>query len=290
MITAYKTMLVPASDANSAASPLDAAFRLAGDFAAHVVGLHVRIDPSAAVPLMGEGMSGAMVEDMMNAADKQATERAAEARRVFDELRARHGVPLAASPPTDGLSAEWIDMVGREEEAVAWRGRLSDLVVMARPEPAGETPSLMTLNAALMESGKPLLLIPPKQVETIGSRIAIAWNGSAEAGRAVGCAIPLLKRASAVVILSITEDERTLDAPAGELAAYLAWHGVTADCKVTPGAAANPGEALLKECAYQGSDLLVMGAYTHSRLRQLILGGVTRHVIHHAEIPVLMCH
>ncbi|HSV28506.1 MAG TPA: universal stress protein [Candidatus Omnitrophota bacterium] len=290
MIPAYKTMLVPVPDGRSAASPLDVAFRLAAEFQAHVIGLHVRVDPTAAVPLMGEGMSGAMVEDMMTAAERQGADRADQAKMAFDAACDRHGVIRALHPPAEGLSAEWVDIVGREEEAVAWRGRLNDLVAMARPDPGADTPSLMTLNAALMESGKPLLLTPPVPKETIGTRIAIAWNGSAEAGRAVVCAMPLLKRAAHVLILSIAEDERTNNAPAGELAAYLAWHGVRAECKVTSGAAANPGEALLKECEYQGIDLLVMGAYTHSRLRQLILGGVTRHVIHHADIPVLMCH
>lgn len=290
MIPTFKSILVPIPDGVVANSALDTALRLAGQFAGHVVGLHVRIDPTQAVPLMGEGMSGAMVEEMMTTAEQQANERAAAARKAFDEAIARHGAPLAAAPPTEGLSAEWIDETGREEEAVAWRGRLSDVVVVARPEGAAEMPSLMTLNAALMESGRPVLLASPKPVEAVGTRIAIAWNGSAEAARAVGCALPLLKQAAAVVILAIAEDDRTANAPAGELAAYLAWHGIAADCKVMPGAGSHAGEALLRECAAQGVDLLVMGAYTHSRLRQMILGGVTRHVLHHAEIPCMMCH
>lgn len=290
MISVYKTMLVPVSDGASAEAPLDAAFRLAADFGTHVTGLHVRNDPTAAIPLMGEGMSGAMVEDMMSAAEKQAAERADAARATFVAACARHGVPNQPHPPADGLSCEWIDIVGREEESVAWRGRVADLVVMAHPNDRSEVPSLLTLNAALMESGKPLLLVGPQVPETIGSRVAIAWNGSAEAGRAVGNALPLLKRAGSVLVLSIGEDERTNDVSAGELANYLAWHGIKAECKIIPGASGNPGEALLHQCALQSADMLVMGAYTHSRLRQLILGGVTRHVIQHAEIPVLMSH
>jgi nucleotide-binding universal stress UspA family protein len=288
MIAAFKSILVPVADGPSAAVPLDAAFRLACESGAHVIGLHVRNDPTAAVPLMGEGMSGAMVEDVMATAEKQAAERAAEARTAFDAACTRHGVPLASSPPTAGLSAEWIDMVGREEEAIAWRGRLADMVVMGRPEAGSDLPSLMTLNAALMESGRPLLLVPPKGADGIGTRVTIAWNGSAEASRAVACALPVLQRAKAVTILTISEDGRTNDAPAGELAAYLAWHGVNADCKVLP--EGHPAETLLKQSEVLGADLLVMGAYTHSRLRQLILGGVTRHVLHHADIACLMCH
>ena len=288
-MSTFKTILVPMADASIGQAPLDAAFRLAGGTAGHVIGLHVRLDPAAAVPLVGEGMSGAMVEEMISAAEKQADIRASAARRVFDAVCARHGVKLAAAPVAE-VSAEWLDVPGQEEEVVAWRGRLADLVVVGRPGPDGGGTAPMTLNAALMESGRPLLLIPPDLPPTLGKTIAIAWNGSAEAGRAVGCALPLLEKAASVTILSVSEDDRTATATAGELSAYLAWHGITAGCRKLTGPASHAGEALCTECASLGADLLVMGAYTHSRLRQLILGGVTRHIVHHAPLPCQMCH
>lgn len=287
-MTTYKTILVPVGDAESAACALDVAFHLAADFAAHVTALHVRSDPTAAVPLMGEGMSGAMVEEMMTVAERQANERAERCRAAFEEARKRAGVPLAAAP-TSSASAEWLTPVGREEEEIARRGRLHDLVVMARPLDGAEAPSLLTLNAALMESGKPLLLAPPTPPATLGRRIAVAWNGSAEAGRAVAFALPLLARAGTVTILTLAEDDRTIAAPAGDLAAFLAWHGIAAACKVVT-AGSQAGQALLDQCRAEGADLLVMGAYTHSRLRQLILGGITRHVLGHADLPCLMSH
>lgn len=285
-----KTILVPVSDGASAGAPLDVAFQVAARFGGHITALHVRSDPTTAVPLVGEGMSGTMVEDMMSLAERQGAERAESARKAFDEAVARSGAIIASSPPTDNVSAEWIDMIGREEEQVAWRGRLADLVVVARPENGSEVPSLMTLNAGLMESGRPMLLAPLKAPPAFGDRIAVAWNGSAEAGRAVGAALPLMRLASSVVILSIAEDERTTSATAGELAAYLAWHGITAEIRLLRPEGGNVADALLRECDAQGADMLVMGAYTHSRLRQLILGGVTRHVLHHAHIPCLLCH
>lgn len=287
-MTEFKTILVPVADASCAAAPLEAAFRLAKLFDGHVTALHVRNDPTSAVPLVGEGMSGSMVEEMMNVAERQAAERAAGCRAVFDKLIAEHGFSLANAPSPD-LTAQWEDVTGREEEMVAWRGRLSDLVVMGRPEEGAELPSLMTLNAALMESGKPLLLAPPQAPATVGKSVAVAWNGSAEAGRAVAFALPLMKRAETVTILSLAEDDRTVAAPAGELAAFLAWHGITAQCRVVH-AGPQAGAVLLEQCATAGADLLVMGAYTHSRLRQMILGGVTRHVLHHANLSCLLCH
>ena len=288
-MSGFQSILVPVADAGASA-PLDAALRLAMGQGGHVIGLHVRVDPSMAVPLVGEGMSGAMVEEMMAAAEKQAAVRAAAARQLFDQGVARAGLRVAAAPPVEGASAEWLDVTGREEEVVAGRGRLSDLVVLGRLSADNETPSPMTLNAALMESGRPLLLVPPAASETIGRNVVIAWNGSAEAGRAVAAALPLLTRADRVTILSVSEDERLANAPAGELAAYLAWHGIAAGCHRLPGNATHAGEALAGECMTLGADLLVLGAYTHSRLRQLILGGVTRHVLHHTPLACLMCH
>lgn len=291
-MTQFKTVLVPVHDGESAAAPLDTAFGLAGAFATHVVALHVRTDPTTAVPLVGEGMSGGMVEEMMTIAEHQAAERAEKARAAFDAACTRHAVPVAETP-VEGPSAAWVDITGREEEAIAWRGRLADLVIMGRPAEGLDPAALLNLNAALMESGKPLLLAPPVPPATMGQRVAIAWNGSAEAARAVACALPLLQRAETVTILTATEPGTAAaplaPPPAAELATYLAWHGVAATTKVVP-AGSNAGAVLLEQCAGLGADLLVMGAYTHSRLRQLILGGVTRHVLGHAPIPLLLCH
>jgi len=288
-MSGFKRILVPVGDHAVGQSPLEAAFLVGRDFASHVVALHVRSDPTSAVPLVGEGMSGAMVEEMMTAAEQQAAERAAEAKAMFERLCAAQNVPRASAPPVEGVSAVWCDETGREEELVARRGRLCDLLVVGRPQPDSDMPSALTLNAALMESGRPLLVAPVAAPAVIGESIAIAWNGSAEAGRAVGAAMPFLHRAKKITVLSAREQGADPSTSPGELAAYLAWHGVQADCHVfTDGG--HTGETLLREVAAQGADLLVMGAYTHSRLRQLILGGVTRHVLSHAAVPVLMSH
>ena len=291
-MTEFKTALVPLSESEGVDASLDAAFGLAATFGTHVLGLHVRSDPTTAVPLVGEGMSGGMVEEMMTMAERQAAERADKVRAAFDAACTRHAIPRADSP-VEGPSAAWLDITGREEEAIAWRGRLADLVIMGRPADGLDPAALLNLNAALMESGKPLLLTPPTPPAALGRRVAIAWNGSAEAGRAVAAALPLLRRAEAVTILTATESGAQsaplAPPPASELASYLSWHGIAATTQVVP-AGANAGVVLLEQCAGLGADLLVMGAYTHSRLRQLILGGVTRHVLGHAPIPLFLCH
>lgn len=287
-MTGFRTILVAASDQTSGLSPMETAFLVGRDFASHVRVLHVRMDPTNAVPLVGEGMSGAMVEEMINAAETQSLDRAAATKLGFEQ-RCRHWrIPLVETPPADGVSAAWREKVGREEDVVARCGRLADLVVVGRPVDDREVPSIMTLNAALMETGRPLLVAPPEVPTQLGRTIAIAWNGSAEAARAVGFAMPLLRRAERVCILSARELDDAVLGPA-EMASYLAWHGLRATTHTFPGAH-NTGETLLAEVMGMGADMLVMGAYTHSRLRQLILGGVTRHMLHHATIPLFLSH
>lgn len=288
-MSGFKTMLVAVSDDVSGRSPLETAVTVGRRFDSHVSALHVKTDPSNAVPLVGEGMSGVMVEEMISAAEQQADERARQARTVFDERRAELGAPLVQAPPAAGFSMAWREEVGREEDVVARCARLADLVVLGRPVADRELPSVMTLNAALMESGRPLLVAPPQPPASIGSRVAVAWNGSAEAARAVSAALPFLTAAEQVHIFSARESEGDPVLAPAELCAYLAWHGINAECHHAQ-ASHNTGEMLLSEVARLGCDLVVMGAYTHSRLRQFILGGVTRHMLHHATVPVLMMH
>lgn len=293
-----RTILVPIEDSHTPSS-LDTAFNLAARLRSHVIGLHVQDDPTAMMPLIGEGMSSGMIEEMMAAAERQGTARTADAHALFEHLRQKYGVALQNTPPAVGASgdaqhntatAQWQVLTGREDDLMACRSRLADLVVMARTTTVGDASFQMILNAILMESGKPLLLAPPTATPTIGQHIAIAWNGSAEAARAVSSALPLLQEAEKVSILTVPENEHNpKHTKAEELAQYLAWHGIAAVGEPLTGNG-NAGAALLSACQNIQADLLVMGAYTHSRLRQLIMGGVTQHVLAHAEIACLLRH
>jgi len=290
-MTGYRTILACLNDADTAPATLGLALLVGRDHAAHIEALHVRIDPSDAVPLIGEGMSGAMVEEMLGIAQRQAMERAQGIRALFDQTCARQGVARTEAPFSDPqLSAHWREEVGREEEVLAEIGRLTDMLVIARPLPEAEVSNVMTLNAALLESGRPLLLAPPVLPSSVGRTVAVFWNGSIEAARAVAAAMPFLNHAEKVVILSAREES---DTSPSALAAYLAWHGISASEHAFAAAGAGGGQVaqtLLDEAVTRGADLIVMGAYTHSRLRQLIMGGVTRHILHSANLPVLLCH
>jgi len=286
-----KTILTVASDAASAAGPIRTAFSVGRVLGAHVEVAHVRPDPAAAVPYVGEAMAGALVEEMMEAAERDSRQRAEATRAIFDDIVASEAIPLRQdpSPNEEGVSATWVVLDGGEPEEIGARGRVQNLIVAGRPVPDRELPSLITLNAALMEAGRPVLVAPPTAVPEVGTVVTIAWNGSPEAARAVHAAMPFLDRADKVVVLA--GEEADVQCSADDLSRSLAWHGIPVNIQPVKGYGGDEvGRALLTHCDHVGANLLVMGAYTHSRLRQLILGGVTRHVLDHAALPVLLSH
>ncbi|MEO5374404.1 MAG: universal stress protein [Alphaproteobacteria bacterium] len=279
----FKSILVPVADADSAESPIATAFLIARSHGCRVTVLHVRVDIVAAMPLVGEGVSGAMVEEMVTLARRDADARAEAVRAVFERLRAEAAPAMA----DQGFSVAWREESGREEEIVPLLGRVCDLIVMAGPRLNQDLPQVLTVNGALMESGRPVLVAPPARPVGVGRHVVVAWNHSIEAARAVGGTLPLLAAAESVVVVAAQFDHL---AEPEELLAYLALHGIHAEVKTMPTTGARFGQILLAEAATRGADLIVMGAYTHSRLRQLIIGGVTRHVLEHSDLPVVLCH
>ncbi len=293
-----RTILVLLDGADGSRSAMETAFAVGRELGAHVDALHVRADPKDVVPLLGEGMSGAMIEEMFDLAEKEAADRSAKARAAFDEYCAKNSIALESKPGesergqggTSRLTAAWVEKTGREDEIAARNGRLADLIVIAQSASDADVSSVLTMNAVLFESGRPVLMVPAGTTSPVGRKAAIAWNGSAQASRAIGASVTLLARAGEVAILS-AEGDTTSAATAPELVTYLAWHGIGARVQAfTPTSGRQVGEAVLRECADSGAGLLVMGAYTHSRMRQLILGGVTRNVLAEAKIPVLLAH
>jgi len=285
-MSAIKNILAIISDANTSRVTLDTALRVARQFDCHIDALHVRADPATALPLVGEAMSGNMVNEMMVVAERETGARAKAARAMYGELVSAAGI---ASQTKGGFSATWHEGVGTEEQAVALRACRADLILLARPTRDNETVALLTLNAALMQSGRPVLTAPPESPsDGAFKRIALFWNGSTEATRAVTAALPFLTRAERVTVLRVEEEEWF--APTEDLEAYLGYHGInTVVSKVLAGKG-RTGAALLEAAAANGDDMMVMGAYTRSKLRQLILGSVTGYVMEHATLPVFLCH
>lgn len=284
----YRIILACLSDPGTAPSVLNLALALGRDHAAHVEALQVAIDAADALPFVGEGLSGTMGDELQGAIERHVAEKAGRIREQFVASSARFSaIPAGAPGARAGFSATLRQKVGREEESIVTAGRLSDLIVMAQPAADRDLPSVMSLNAALMETGRPVLLAPEAPPAALGRSVAVLWNGSLEASRAVMAALPFLTKAERVDILSAREKSAAVPA---ELAAYLAWHGVRAETHAVVATSGEAGEVLLSEAEGLGADMLVMGAYTHSRLRELILGGVTEHMLHAATLPVLLCH
>jgi nucleotide-binding universal stress UspA family protein len=286
---AIKKILVPISDAKAGAGALAAALGLGRDFNAQVVALHVRPDPrSAAMAYMGEPVSASMIDDVMRASEKRAAENAVKVRKAFDEACAKAKVTvgtkvLAANAP----SATFIDVTGTEDEEIRDQGRVADLLVVARPQGNLAGPQRLTLEAALIDTGRPAIVIPPKAPAKIGGNVAIAWNGSTQASRAVAMAMDFLVTASTVTILAAKEDGS--DYRPNELKDYLAAHGISAKVQTVSGKD-DAAKALLGAAAKAGASLLVMGAYGHSRVRELVLGGVTKHMLQATTLPTFMVH
>ena len=144
-----RRILVPAGRGEAASAAIETALVSAKEFDAHVDAVHVRPDPQEAVPLLGEGVSGAMIEDLIAITEKEAKGHAEEARQLFDEALLTHGIPESGDPSHAGPSASWHDVVGREDDIIVERCRLADIVITSQPAREGEGTSELTLNAAL---------------------------------------------------------------------------------------------------------------------------------------------
>jgi nucleotide-binding universal stress UspA family protein len=283
-----RSIMVPLRGAEDGESGLAMALDLGRRLEARVTVLHPAIDPRASMPYLGEGMTGAMVDDLMAAMEEEASEREGHAREVFEAIAKKADVTPVAAASGPGFQACFVAIVGRDDDLVAEQGRLHDLVLI--PCPAHDDPSeVPMLQAAIMDTGRPVMIAPTNPPASVARRAAIAWNGSQQAARAVTAALDFLQTAESVLILTVEEGEQR-GPSAADLTVYLDAHGIAATVKTMEPSHLPVAEALMLEASADGADLLVMGAYTHSRFRELILGGVTRDVLANLDLAVLMMH
>ncbi len=282
-----RRILLPLTGTAAGESALTTALMAARIWSSHVTALHVRVDSRDVAPLAGEGLSGAMIEEMMSATEKESNERSNAVRAMFDRFVAQHEVTVAEPARGEKATANYASVTGREEDLVAQLARLSDLTVVPHPEAGDDVSSSDALHAVLFDSGRPVLIAPQRPAAAIGRRVCVAWNGTAESAAAVQAAIPWMQRAESVQIIWAEEYQRRGPGIV-ELAGYLALHGIQAEASQFRPMEKDVGRGLLDAAQRFGADFLAMGAYSHSRLRQLILGGVTRHVLEKAGLPVLM--
>lgn len=285
---AIRKFLLPLSSPASGEVALHTALLLTKAAKAHLQVIHVRQDSRDLAPLAGEGMSGAMIEEIITASERESGSRAASLRRLFDIATGDHEVAVHDSRPgLEEASASFAVVSGREEEIIAYQARVSDLTIVPHPAAGEDVASADALHAVLFDSGRPVLLSPLTRPVTIGRRVAVAWNGLSNAAAALGSVMPFLRGADAVRVLASPEYLRR-GPRAQEVVDYIAHHGVTADIATFAAVNHEIGAGLLRAAEDFRADLMSMGAYSSSRLRELILGGVTRHVLENADLPVLM--
>ena len=285
-----KTILVPATGSDRDGAIFASALAVARAFAAHLEFLHVRPDAAAAAVAMATDGGGAtMVGSLINRLEEEADQREEKARQSFQGFCEREGLALRDAPPgPQGPSAQWLREIGAEPYWVGEHGRAADLLVIGRP---GEDDgvSLDTIEAALIDSGRPLLIPPPAPLTALPESIAIAWKATPQAARALTAALPFLSIAKQIVVLTVAEAERTPQEEADRLMAGLRWHDIPVSVRHLRPDGHSAAEILLSAAA-EHSALLVMGGYGHSRLREWIFGGFTQRVLRGAEVPVLMAH
>lgn len=286
----FRTLLVPVFGTDSDRDALDAAFALAREFDSHVEAVFARTDPRDSVPVLGEAVSGGMVEEIMKAAEHDVADRRRTARGHFDGAAARWAVRFADTPTDEEqATARWNEVGGRVEDVPVSEGRLADLIVFGAPPADDGNDQVAAIENALLGAGRPVLYVSDPPPAEIGRTVAIAWNGKAESARSVALAMPILETAETVHVLT-AETALTQAAAGRRLVESLRWHRINASLSLLTPGTLPVGQVLRDKARQLGCDMLVMGGYGHSRMREMILGGVTRYMLGHSGIPVLMAH
>jgi nucleotide-binding universal stress UspA family protein len=296
-----KTILVPIPDTAVDTAAIEIALMVAKAVAGHVEGLY--IDAPAPITLRTGRLGGyeatrevglspaAQLAQQEFARAAEARERAAErARTEFQRICATHGVPVCATNAFDPVpSASWRQTEGSYASAVTTRAPAYDVMVV--PNPSTTTLAREIAEHTLLETGRPVLLSPARAEPDPSSSAMIAWSPSLQAWRAVAAAVPLMATARRVEIVSVGEDEAAVAESWADVIRYLGWHGITATARHVKPLSRSVGDTLLHEASEAAMGMLVMGAYSHSRVRELLLGGVTRHVLSNVAVtPVFMAH
>ena len=288
-----RTILAAASGGAASAGAIGLACLLARRFEARVEGFHVLPDASAAFAAAGQGIGSPASVGLVNQVIEEAAVTAAQARALFEDITRRHAIAHGSTPQlaTRRPLASWREETGTAAAVVARRGRFFDLVVLGRSDRVVHEPHSDAIEQTLAHSGRPVLLAPAETPSGIGYVVAVAWNGSPQAVRALTAALPFLKKANAVSLITAGITAGDADAGGESILDYLAWHGVDAQPrKVAGGSGRHGGRVLLDAAREAGADLLVMGAYGRAPWREQLFGGATRDAVATMPLPLLLMH
>jgi nucleotide-binding universal stress UspA family protein len=271
-----QSILLPVDQSEQLPSALETAWLLADLFSGTVEGIALR-------PAFAEIVApDPIVAVTIPPADWNETEFCRSVRQTFDAFAAAH-----PAEGNRGARFRWRGGSAIEDSALGSLGRVYDLTVMSRPGSRGAR--MTALEAALFDSGRPVLMAPPTPPKALGQNVLVHWNASTETARVILMALPILRKAKRVSLVAV-EGYVVPGPSAKDALGHLEANGIVATEKTVTPRSGRPGEAILAEAKAQGADLLVKGAYTQSRLRQMIFGGATSHILGAAELPVFFAH
>lgn len=283
-----KAIYLALSGETDAEAATDAAYTLTKAFNAHLIGSDTVAETGPFLDQTGVGMMATYYDELYQTAEKVQAHKRTVARDIFEQMRQKHDVVLRASPEDYGPTCHWHAHDG-DVDVVARLGRLADVIVIACPGERGSYADLRTMEQAVFDARRPVFMIPTGVTLDVSAPALVAWNGSAEASRALINAVPLLSQGGPVTVLQVGP----LEVGATDIVdaeAYLRLHGIGASTKVMERADKSVAECVNAEAQSVGAGYLVMGAYTHNPWREMVLGGVTQSMLRHANLPVLFAH
>jgi len=280
-----RTILVPFCDDDLAEAALDTALLLAGRYRAYVEGLHAWRTPQI---IAGEGV--VFPSESLTRLAEEGQEFARQARDRFNRIVNDRSIPFRdVATAADEVTCGWREGEGIEAEIVGDYGRLFDLIVMGRAQQGTTADWKTTVEAALFESGRPVIIAGDRAPDSIGRRVVVGWNGATETARTIAVSMPLLSDADEVTVLTI--EGGTVMGPTGEqVVSHMRRNGINAKAMMRGTDGRSVGEAMIAVAHELNADLLIKGAFTNSRLRQMIFGGATRDVIEKSDLPALLAH
>jgi nucleotide-binding universal stress UspA family protein len=283
-----RKILVPVRGDGKGDNVLAHAAALARRYDAHIEVAHCRPRPEDLMPY-GVHIPEFLRKQILKQSYEVADQEEAGLRAEFEALAGALNLDQSGDNLGKAATVAFVEEPGRQVDVIKRHGRLADLIAVAKPD-RDRNLGFNTLKAALFNSGRPVLMCPPaaNPPETLGARIGLAWNGSAEAARALAQCIGVLRHADTVWVLSNGSDAGP-GTSAEDLVAYLGLHGIAATVERFS-AERRIGAELLTTCARLGADMLVMGAYGDSHERETVFGGNTQTIVDTATMPVLLNH
>src|SRR5450830_973225 len=278
-----KTILVPTGTHDAMRSALETALLLARRCDSYIEGFALRWKINEFIG--GDVVGGLPLETYR----EDIAEEAKQARQIFESFMQKHDVPRSTKT-TVSLSFGWSDAAPEGESFVGSYGRVFDVIVMNRPHAKSTRLHDRAIESGLFESGRPILLPPPSPPHQIATNVLIAWNCSTEQARATALAMPLLQKADRVTVLTVIGGTGVPGPSAEQLILYLQRNKIVAKPMRVQLDGRNTGKTILATAQSLGCDLLIKGAYTQSRLRQMIFGGATQYVLENGALPVLLAN